>query len=98
MIYKCKASVKARHTRLRRQVYQLKVRLQGFGCASRAAGVAYLFDPIKQRVLADSKSVYYGPPTVRMGPTKKSQRGTILTKCWNPRNTSPCSPTLAWRL
>jgi len=43
---------------LPRKAYQLKVRLQGFRCVSRA---------------------------------------TMMTKCWNPRNDAPASPTLTWK-
>jgi hypothetical protein len=50
--------VKSIRIKLRRKVYQLKVRNQKMQCAS---------------------------------------RGLMVTACWNPRNSSPCSPVLIWK-
>lgn len=90
--------IKNQRRKLFRKVYQLKVRLQMNGCASRALLASYYFDPMREKILADKNTVFYQKPkNITLGKLKSKKRGLFMTKCWNPRNTAPCSPTLVWK-
>lgn len=94
---KLRHKIENKRNKLTRKIYQLKVRTSGFQCASKAVGCAKNFDPVRERIMADPKTVYYrSPPNFKLGNKASKYRGAFVTKCWNLRNTAPCSPTLLW--